>query len=224
MKKAFNPKALDNKPGVYTEYKPFLQKDKQILKRFVKGVETKRPLEVQNTILKRYLMELTQSFMIPLERYAASLMPFLKNISPYKSVPTLKPFVLNDMLASVERSGPQLTSGVKGDWLGLYKKFVRTINFEGWWRYRQSEMNRKLQALHFEALADADLTSWIRNKPEVEVVDIILRLRDKLSLARRKIIPVSENSIKKVNVQLESIINSVPEDLKSVFMSNNRQR
>lgn len=75
---------LDSKPGVYTHYKSFLQKDKLFLKKLLKGVQTKRPGEVQTALLRRHLLELTQSFMIPLERYLASLMPLQKNISPYK--------------------------------------------------------------------------------------------------------------------------------------------
>lgn len=43
-----------------------------------------RPVEVQSALLRRHLLELTQSFMIPLERYVASLMPLQKNVSPYK--------------------------------------------------------------------------------------------------------------------------------------------
>lgn len=75
---------LDSKPGVYTQYKPFLQKDKVILKKLTRGIQTKRPGQVQTALLRRHLMELTESFMIPLERYIASLMPLQKNISPFK--------------------------------------------------------------------------------------------------------------------------------------------
>lgn len=75
---------LDSKPGVYTHYHSFLHKDKGILKKLLKGVQTKRPGEVQSAILRRHLLELTQSFMIPLERYMGTLMPLQKNISPYK--------------------------------------------------------------------------------------------------------------------------------------------
>ena len=32
----------------------------------VQGIQTKRPVEVQNAMLRRHLLELTQSFMIPL--------------------------------------------------------------------------------------------------------------------------------------------------------------
>lgn len=75
---------LDSKPGVYTQYQPFLHKDKTILKKVLKGVQTKRPGEVQSALLRRHLLELTQSFMIPLERYMGTLMPLQKNISPFK--------------------------------------------------------------------------------------------------------------------------------------------
>lgn len=54
------------------------------MKRLLKGVQTGRPVEVQTALLRRHLLELTQSFMIPLERYVASLMPLQKNICPYK--------------------------------------------------------------------------------------------------------------------------------------------
>lgn len=84
IKKSENLKILDSKPGVYTQYKPFLQKDKTILKKLFRGIQTKRPGEVQTALLKRHLIELTESFMIPLERYIASLMPLQKDISPFK--------------------------------------------------------------------------------------------------------------------------------------------
>lgn len=84
LKKGTNLKMLDSKPGVYTHYRPYLKRDKAILSKLLKGIQTKRPGEVQTALLKRHLLELTQSFMIPLERYMASCMPLQKNISPYK--------------------------------------------------------------------------------------------------------------------------------------------
>lgn len=76
---------LDTTPGVYTSYKPFLQKDKNIIKKLLNGIGSKRPSEVQSALLCRHLLELTQSFIIPLERYIASLMPLQKDISPFKA-------------------------------------------------------------------------------------------------------------------------------------------
>ena len=51
----------------------------------------------------------------------ASLMPLQRNISPHKGPPRLKPFDAEDFLKTIEHSGPQLTSGLKGDWVGLYR-------------------------------------------------------------------------------------------------------
>jgi len=84
LRKGSNLKILDAKPGVYTEYKPYLYKDKSIVKKLLRGMQTKRPEEVQSALLRIHFLELTQSFMIPLERYMSSLMPLQRNISPFK--------------------------------------------------------------------------------------------------------------------------------------------
>lgn len=84
LRKGSNLKILDAKPGVYTEYKPYLHKDKSIVKKLLRGMQNKRPEEVQSALLRRHFLELTQSFMIPLERYMSSLMPLQRNISPFK--------------------------------------------------------------------------------------------------------------------------------------------
>lgn len=39
-------KILDTPPGVYTCYKPFLQKDKSIIRNLLAGVKKQRPVEV----------------------------------------------------------------------------------------------------------------------------------------------------------------------------------
>lgn len=84
LKKTAPTKLIDNTSGIYTTYKPFLQKDKNIIKKLLLGVDSKRPSQVQSALLRRHLLELTQTFMIPLERYIASLMPLQKCISPFK--------------------------------------------------------------------------------------------------------------------------------------------
>ncbi|XP_078341038.1 protein DENND6A-like isoform X3 [Crassostrea virginica] len=205
--------------GVYTRYKQFLSKDKVILKRIIKGIQAKRPLEAQNAILRRFFLELTQSFMIPLERYMGSLMPLQRNISPHKCPPSLRPFDTDEFLKTLERSGPQLTSGTKGDWEGLYRKFFRSPNFEGWYQQRQIEVNQKLQVLHMEALCNADLVDWIQDKEEVEVVDLILRIREKLAFAVNNDIAINEESVHKLKKHLDVIVTSLPEDLQTVLKS-----
>ncbi|XP_076468709.1 protein DENND6B-like isoform X3 [Babylonia areolata] len=203
--------------GVYTQFKTFLAKDKMILKRLMKGTQSKRPVEAQNAILRRHFLEMTQSFMIPLERYMASLMPLQRNISPHKGPPRLRPFDTEEFLQTVEHSGPQLTSGIKGDWEGLYRRYFKSPNFEGWYYQRQREVNQKLQVLHMDALCDSNLEEWIRDKEEVEIVDLILRIKEKLKFASNNHTVVQRESVAKLQKHLENIVSALPDDLQTVI-------
>ena len=136
---------MDSKPGVYSTSKALLDKDKSMVKRVLKGVQLKRPNAVQSALIRRHFLELTSTFMIPLERYLTSLMPLAKNISPYRAAPKVKPFIIEDFLRSLESSGPQLTTMVKGDWESLYKRFFKSPNFVGWFNQRHREVSQKLQ-------------------------------------------------------------------------------
>lgn len=173
---------LDTTPGVYTQYKPYLKRDKDFLKKILIGIDTKRPISVQSALLRRYLLELTQSFMIPLERYMATLMPLQKDISPFKSAPLPLQFKQDDFIATLNVSGPQLTSTRKGDWLGLYKHFFRSINFKYWYEERYLDLKKTLQQIQLQKISQIDLQQWVRDKHEVEIVDMILKLENKLKL------------------------------------------
>ena len=79
----------------------------------------------------------------------------IQNLLYFQGPPSLRQFDADEFLKSLDHSGPQLTSGVKGDWEGLYKRFFRSNNFEGWYYNRQYEVNQKIQVLHMEALCQA---------------------------------------------------------------------
>lgn len=72
-----------------------------------------------------------------------------------KAAPVPRPFNPDDFLATLETMGPQLTSGVKGDWPGLYRRFFKSPNFSGWYNTRYQHLSKKLRALQLEALCDA---------------------------------------------------------------------
>lgn len=133
-----------------TVYKPFLRADRSLVRRLRLG---RRQPEAHTALLRRHLIELTQSFMIPLERYMASLMPLQKNISPFKGQITPLPFNPDRFFATLASSGPQLTSGVRGNWEGLYRKFLRSPNFNAWFNQRYTELARQLHNLQLQALA-----------------------------------------------------------------------
>ncbi|NWX27706.1 DEN6B protein, partial [Notiomystis cincta] len=217
VKKLAKLKTLDTKPGIYTSYKTFLHKDKTLIKRLLKGIQRKRPSEVQSALLRRHLLELTQSFIIPLEHYMASLMPLQRAITPWKNPPQIRPFCQEDFMKSLEHAGPQLTCVLKGDWLGLYRRFFKSPNFDGWFRQRHREMTQKLEALHLEAICEADIVAWMKDKSEVEIVDLVLKLREKLVRARCQHLPVKEETLQRVSLYIDTIIGSLPEDLQAVL-------
>uniref|UniRef100_A0A1A9ZF50 UDENN domain-containing protein n=1 Tax=Glossina pallidipes TaxID=7398 RepID=A0A1A9ZF50_GLOPL len=215
-------------PGLYTKYKPFLKKDKSLIKKVMLGLKTKRPEHVQTALLRRHLLELTQSFMIPLERYMASLMPLQKDISPFKSAPNTNAFKLDDFLATLELSGPQLTSTLKGDWKGLYRRFYTSPNFRGWYDSRYTELQLTLQDLQLQALSEANLEQWARDKQEVEIIDMILKLKQKLNLYNDKLASETNSLCAKrhthsaattrdqIRAQIDCMKELLPQDLKNI--------
>lgn len=84
----------------------------------------------------------------------ASLMPLQKDISPFKSAPVPSHFKPDCFLATLEQSGPQLTSPLKGDYCGLYKKFFRSSNFRDWYDQRYKELTQTLQHLQLQVLSN----------------------------------------------------------------------
>ncbi|TDG43262.1 hypothetical protein AWZ03_010319 [Drosophila navojoa] len=204
--------------GLHTKYKPFLKKDKTLIKKVLLGIKTKRPEHVQTALIRRHLLELTQSFMIPLERYMASLMPLQKDISPFKSAPNASSFKLDDFLATLEAAGPQLTSALKGDWKGLYRRFVRSPNFRGWYESRHRELQLTLQDLQLQALSEANLEHWAHDKQEVEIIDMILKLKQKLNLYSDKsqLEGNSNTAQRQIRAQIECMKELLPSDLRNV--------
>ncbi|XP_056311598.1 protein DENND6B isoform X1 [Danio aesculapii] len=215
IKKLAKLKTLDTKTGIYTAYKTFLHKDKTLIKRLLKGIQKKRPSEVQSAILRRHLLEQTQSFILPLERYLETLMPPQRSVSPWKTPPQIRSFNQDEFMKTLEQAGPQLT--LKGDFTGLYRRFFRSPNFDGWYRFRHKEMSQKVECLHLEAICAADLLTWTKDKSEVEIVDLILKLREKLMRARKHQLPVKEQLLERLEQSIQTIISSLPEDLQTVL-------
>jgi len=187
----------------------------------MKGMQSKRPVEAQSSLIRRHFLELTQSFIIPLERYIASQMPLQRHISPFKSAPKVREFDVEEFLSTLEVAGPHLTSSVKGDWIGLYRRFVQCPNFIGWYRQRQSEVNHKLQLLHLEVLCAAEVKDALSTKQEVEIVDFALKLRESLAFAEMYPDCVRPEWTTKLKAHYETVLESLREDLRMVLLSKN---
>lgn len=134
-----------------------------------------------------------------------------------QSPPQICPFRQDDFLRSLEHSGPQLTCILKGDWLGLYRRFFKSPHFDGWYRQRHKEMAQKLEALHLEAICEANIEAWMKDKSEVEVVDLALKLREKLVRAQSHQVPVKEVTLQRAQLYIDTVIGSLPKDLQAVL-------
>ncbi|XP_037371036.1 protein DENND6B [Talpa occidentalis] len=217
LKKPSRLKTMDPKPGLYTAYAAHLQRDRALLRRLRKGVQKKRPPDAQTALLRRHLLELTRSFLAPLEQYMASLMPLQRIVVPWKMPPQIRPFSQDDFLRSLGRTGPQLSCSRKGDWPGLYRRFFKSPHFDGWYRQRRREMGRQLEALHLEAICEANVETWMKDKSEVEIVDLVLKLREKLVRAQGQQLPVKESTLRQARLSMETVISSLPRDLQAVL-------
>ncbi|XP_016067138.1 PREDICTED: protein DENND6B [Miniopterus natalensis] len=131
--------------------------------------------------------------------------------------PQIRPFHQDDFLCSLEHAAPQLTCILKGDWLGLYRRFFKSPHFDGWYRQRRKEMAHKLEALHLEAICEANIETWMKGKSEVEVVDLVLKLQEKLVRAQGHQLPVKEATLQQARLYIETIMGSLPKDLQAIL-------
>ncbi len=216
-------KMFDAPTGVYSRYKPFLTKDKAFIKRLSKGAAQGRQSEAQTAFLRRFFLELTQSFMIPLERHLAGLMPLQRSVTACRTVPALRRFSAEEFLAGVNKSGPRLTCGVKGNWAGLYRRFFASPNFAAWHAQRQAEVGAKLVELRVELLSKQDLAAWARDRSEVEVVDMILHVRELAKEVTRshvaaQVAPaVADERARQLRSQAEVLKETLTEDLRAIM-------
>lgn len=85
---------------------------------------------------------------------------------------------------------------------------------------RDKELVLKLQALQLQALADADIKSWVVDKPEVELVDMVLKIKAKINKCKEYDLPVTKETKHRLRLRLEEILCTLPEDLKNILEIN----
>lgn len=214
IRRTWDGRLFDIKPGLYSQYKTFLHRDKSLMKKVLKD---ERQDSVLSMVLRRHMLELTQSFMIPLERYLSSLMPLQRHMSPFRAIPQARPFIAEDFLSTLGDAGPTLTCGVKGDWKGLYRMFMCSSNFEGWLRGRQNDVVRQLRSSYIEVLCSADFsTKVMQEKQQVEIVDLVLKINDHIGSLNAH----QADTRKRLQSQLRTILQSVDDELKTLLLSN----
>ncbi|CAF5202446.1 unnamed protein product, partial [Rotaria magnacalcarata] len=236
--------------GLYTKYRSYLQRDKVILRKLQSTNSKQRPDTVQNALLRRFFLELTQSFIIPLERYFTSLLPLRKyyqanqryftSLLPLRKYyqanrepPIIKEFENEEFLKTLDQYGPQLTSGLKGDWKELYKHFLSTPNFRLWLSHRRLEANAKIYSLYIEKIAycrlEQDLN--ISQLTEIELIDLVIKFKDLIQRIETKhdelLIRIDQklkcDYLEKLKIKMKIIIDeNLSEDMKILFNKPSR--
>ncbi|KJE91019.1 hypothetical protein CAOG_02223 [Capsaspora owczarzaki ATCC 30864] len=200
------------KQCVQVQYKPRIERSKALLKQL--EFDASMSDSAKTALLRQHFAALTDAFMGPLERYFASLLPLQRHISPWKHLPALSRFVPEDFLKSVEQLGPQVTSGRKGDWIGLYKAFLECPNFKEWHQGKQREANDRLRKLYLEKVCEADLAQWVQDKDELHLVDLLVRLREEMTnpASQRFITPAMSRQF---GAHIDLILSKLPNDLRA---------
>jgi len=106
---------------------------------------------------------------------------------------------------------------LKGDWRALYQRFFRGPNFVGWYNQRHREVTQKLRLLHLESLAEARIEHWMADKEEVQLVDMVLRIRNKLEEAGD--LPLADVTRERLGQHVETVLAALPEDLRGVLLA-----
>lgn len=76
---------------------------------------------------------------------------------------------------------------------------------------------KKLEALHLEAVCEEDLQVRVQQHTEVETVDLVLKLKDKLTQAQREQLPLRPGTLTKLQAHIDSVILSLPDDLQGIL-------
>lgn len=58
---------------------------------------------------------------------------------------------------------------------------------------------------------------WMQGKPEVEIVDMVLKIKNKIKKCEVRDIPVKVEVKARLNERLQDIMSSLPDDLKTIL-------
>ncbi|CAG8618772.1 5455_t:CDS:10 [Gigaspora margarita] len=221
--------SLDFVQGVKSKRKSVIAKDKAILKRLAEAVA------------RGYPPDLTEKFLVPLNRYFSTLIPFHITLSSSQEPPQLKPFKTDSFLKSLQEHGPQIPFKTKKfqtntteTYLNFYTQFLKCGNFATWLRQRTIEAQNELRKRYLQVLCEGDVKSWMVGKHEMELVDLLVRVKDELKLSKQDSLTDSQSLVnrecdhvslsiptpkqrEKLKAQADIIISGLPRDLRESF-------
>nr|CAG8497463.1 9371_t:CDS:10 [Entrophospora candida] len=104
--------------------------------------------------------------------------------------PQLKPFKTDKFLKSLQEHGPQIPFKTKNFassdiYINFYTQFLKSGNFATWLRLRTIEAQNELRKRYLQVLCEDDVRKWMIGKHEMELVDLLVRVKDELKLSKQ---------------------------------------
>ncbi|RKP25829.1 hypothetical protein SYNPS1DRAFT_22286 [Syncephalis pseudoplumigaleata] len=203
--------SLDFVPGLTSKRKRAIDKDTALIKEITTLAQQRVNPHLLNDTIRRYFNELTERFLEPLDRYFATLIPTNSaELTTSQSPPSLKPFRQDEFLKFVQEKGERHIVQPATACSDFYTQFLRCPNFVQWLQMRSVAAERRLRQTHLRALTDANLSSWMRNRTEVELVDMLM---PNTPVDQRP----TDEQMDQLRAQAELIVNRLPADLKTML-------
>ncbi|KAI3390196.1 hypothetical protein SNEBB_006616 [Seison nebaliae] len=157
-------KQLWNDINFQTQFKSFLDKDKELMRELEEKKLTHSTDQLALIIRQRYLL-LTKNFLFPIEQYIATLLPWKRAFNPIERiVPKIKRFDNNDFFKHLSKYVHFSNLSLKGEWINFYKHFILTQNFCYWFEQRRKEIEIYLLTAYLNFLSDLDIKEFIEEK------------------------------------------------------------
>ncbi|KAI8977647.1 hypothetical protein BDF20DRAFT_821090 [Mycotypha africana] len=137
--------------GVTTKRKSTIARDRDLIKMLTEATVRGYPPDwVLNNILRRHFVDLTEKFLVPLNRYFTTLIPV--KIPANGDVPRLKPFQTDQFMKSLKEHGPQLPlkstfktrTSTTDPTKELYSQFLKCGNFATWLQQRTLKAEQEI--------------------------------------------------------------------------------
>ncbi|KAF9984532.1 Protein dennd6a, partial [Modicella reniformis] len=180
------PSSLEFVQGVVSKRKGTIAKDTNLLCMLAEATANRSsPGYLLDNILRKHFATLTEKFLVPLNRYFATLVPSDISLSS-TSLPHIAPFKQQTFLKFLSKNPPAITfktSAFKSNseaCQSFYKDFLKCGNFATWLQLRTIAAQNELRRRYLEILSLGDVTGWVRGRNEVELVDLLVRMREEL--------------------------------------------
>ncbi|KAI1320123.1 Protein dennd6a [Mortierella claussenii] len=187
------PTSLDFVQGVVSKRKGVISKDTNLLCILAEATANRSsPEYLLDNILRKHFSTLTEKFLVPLNRYFATLVPSDISLSSTSQFPHIAPFKQQTFLKFLARNPPAIsfkTSTFKSNseaCQSFYKDFLKCGNFATWLRLRTIAAQNELRKRYLEILSLGDVVGWVKGRNEVELVDLLVRMREELGTSGNK--------------------------------------